>query len=602
MIGSLRAAGSPAQPGQLPGPAGAAGFPGGQAPVGVTAPRYLPDWTLVVPTAVTLAVTLWGATARPYWGDEVDTVSAVSRSLPQLARLLGHTDAVHGLYYLLLWPVAQVAGTGALVTRLPSVVAMAGAALGVSEIGRRLRSRRAGLCAGLAFAVLPIVTQQAHDARPYAMVTATAVLASYLLLRAAADPRPARFAGYGLSLVLLGYLEVFGLLMVLAHAITLIALGRRRNGPERGRPGSPGAPGGLSRSRLARQWLVTIAAVAVAVAPVLVWGWLQRGQIGWIKKPGWSDVDYVVRWLAAGSAASAVAIALLAVLGGHHADAPASAQLPGPVQRRYPAAPREPAGARVPRVSLGNRTGGGALTWLALPWLLLPPLLLVALSEIKPVYSFRYLAFCLPAVALLVGAGLAALGWTVQAAAFALIVALAAPAQLSMRVPGSGSGGGLQAAAQVLSSQERPGDAVIYPGGRSIPPWYLAYPQAFRPLRDIGLWRSGAAAGDLYGTSVPVSVLLRRERGVRRIWVVEWSQSWQNPAAYLTPSFRLARTWRPDHGQAGLALYQRSPAGNGTRRGLAVSDRDPGESRWAAVQARHQGRLPTRLLHMRGAP
>jgi len=358
--------------------------------------------------------------------------------------------------------------------------------------------------------------------------------------------------------------------MVLAHAITLIALGRHWSGPERGRPGSPGAPGGLPRSRLGRQWLVTIAAVAVAVAPVLVWGWLQRGQIGWIKKPGWSDVDYVVRWLAAGSAASAVAIALLAVLGGHHADAPASAQLPGPVQRRYPAAPREPAGARVPRVSLGNRTGGGALTWLALPWLLLPPLLLVALSEIKPVYSFRYLAFCLPAVALLVGAGLAALGWTVQAAAFALIVALAAPAQLSMRVPGSGSGGGLQAAAQVLSSQERPGDAVIYPGGRSIPPWYLAYPQAFRPLRDIGQWRSGGAAGDLYGISVPVSVLLRRERGVRRIWVVEWSQSWQNPAAYLTPGFQLVRMWRPDHGQAGLALYQRSPTGDGTRRGRTV--------------------------------
>jgi mannosyltransferase len=518
------------------------------------APRRLPDWALVVPTAVTLVVMLWGVTARPYWGDEVDTVSAVSRSLPQLARLLRHIDAVHGLYYLLLWPVAQVAGTGDLATRLPSVVAMAGAALGVSVIGRRLRSRRAGLYAGLAFAVLPIVTQQAHDARPYAMVTATAVLASYLLLRAAADPRPAWFAGYGVSLVLLGYLEVFGLLIVLAHAITLIGLGGLRSGPERGRPGSPG---GLPLSRLSRRWLVTIVAVAIAVAPVLVWGWLQRGQIGWIKKPGWSDVDYVVRWLAAGSAASAVAIALLAVLGGLHADAPASAQLPGPDQERYPAAPREPAPARASRVTLGGRAGGGPLTWLALPWLLLPPLLLLALSEIKPVYSFRYLAFCLPAVALLAGAGLAALGRTVRAAAFVLIVALAAPAQLSMRVAGSGSGGGLQVAAQVLSSHERPGDAIIYPGGQTIPPWSLAYPQAFRPLRDIGLSRSGAAAGDLYGTSVPVSVLLRREAGVRRIWVVEWSQSWQNPAPYLAPGFRLVHMWRPDHGQAGVELYQR---------------------------------------------
>ena len=83
---------------------------------------------------------LWGIGARSYWGDEADTVSAVSRSLPQLARLLGHIDAVHGLYYLVLWPVARVGGTSELVTRLPSAVAMAAAAAGVTAIGRRLVS------------------------------------------------------------------------------------------------------------------------------------------------------------------------------------------------------------------------------------------------------------------------------------------------------------------------------------------------------------------------------------------------------------------------------------------------------------------------------
>jgi mannosyltransferase len=552
VIGS-QPAGAVARRGQHPHPADAVRFPGGPAPQAVTASRPLLDWTILVPPAVTLVVMLWGITARPYWGDEADTVSAVSRSLPQLARLLGHVDAVHGLYYLLLWPVARVAGAGAFAMRLPSVVAMAGAALGISVIGRRLRSRRAGLCAGLVFAVLPIVTQQAHDARPYAMATAAAVLASYLLLRAAADPRPARSTGYGLSLVLLGYLELFGLLIVLAHAITLISYGSPRHGRRLARTHPHGEPGGLRRRRPARRWLVTVAAVAGAVAPVLVWGWLQRGQIGWIKRPGWSDVAYLVCWLAAGSAASAVAITWLAVLGARRGDSPALAQW------RYPAAAPKPARARVLGVTLGGRPGSEALTWLTLPWLLLPPVTLVALSEIKAVYSLRYVAFCLPAVALLAGAGLAALGWMLRAAAVALIVALAAPAQLSLRVAGSGTGGGMQAAAQVLGSLERPGDAVIYPG-RGIPPWYLAYPQAFRPLRDIGMSQSSAAAGDLYGSSVPVSVLLRRERGVRRIWAVENSPRWQDPAPYLAPGFRLLRTWRPDHGLAGLALYQRAPA------------------------------------------
>ena len=555
MIGSLRAAGSPAQPGQLPGPAGAAGFPGGQAPVGVTAPRYLPDWTLVVPTAVTLAVTLWGVTARPYWGDEVDTVSAVSRSLPQLARLLGHTDAVHGLYYLLLWPVARVAGTGELALRLPSVAAMAAAAFGVAVIGRTLRSARAGVCAGLVFAALPIVTQQAHDARPYAMVTAAAVLASYLLLRAVADPRPARWAGYGLALVLVGYLELLALVLVAAHAVTLAVLSWQQSPPARGWAG-PGGAGGAPRRRLAGRWLagrwlVTATATAAAAAPVVFWGWRQRGEIGWIRQPGWPDLRYLACWLAAGSATSAVLVGALAVLGARRRDSPGRAGQPAHT------GPRRPLRALTPSLSVSapGRTAR-ALTWLALPWLVVPPLALIAVSQITPVYSFRYVVFCLPAVALLAGAGLAALGWVWRAAALALLAVLATPAQLALRAPGSGAGGGLQAAAGVLAAHERPGDAVVYPGP-AIPPWDLAYPRAFQPLRNIGLSQPGATSGRLYASSVPVPVLIRRERGVSRIWVIEMGPPWQNPGPYLAPSFRLTRTWQPHHGQAKLALYQR---------------------------------------------
>jgi mannosyltransferase len=519
------------------------------------------DAWLAVPPAVTLAVGLWGVTARPYWGDEVDTLAAVSRSLPQLARLLGHVDAVHGLYYLLLWPVVRVAGTGEFATRLPSVVAMAGAALGVSVIGRRLRSRRAGLCAGLVFAALPIVTQQAHDARPYAMATAAAVLASYLLVRAADDPRSARFAAYGLALVLLGYLELFGLLLLPAHALTMAAL--RRQPSE--------AP-----ARLARQWLVTAAAAGAAVAPVAVWGWRQRGQIGWIGQPGWLDVTYLARWLAVGSAASAALIAALAILGARYADRSVPARPPSRVKPRYGAG-WPGMRTRPPRVS-------EPLTWLALPWLVLPPSALMAASQIEPVYSFRYVIFCLPAVALLAGAGLAALGQLLRAVALALLMVLAAPAQLALRIPGSGAGGGLQAAAQVLAAHERPGDAVIYPGP-TIPPWYLAYPRAFRPLHNIGLSHPGAAIGHLYATSVPAPVLIRRERAISGIWVIEMGPPWPNPAPYLAPGFRLIRAWQPFHDQVRLALYQRAQHG------------PQAQARWAAGRPRsidQLGRNPMR--------
>src|SRR5260370_24218202 len=121
---------------------------------------------------------LWGLGPRPCGGDEADSVRAGWRSLPQLIRLLRHIDVVHGLYYLLLWPVVRVAGPSEFATRLPSALAMAAAAAGVTAIARRLASRRAGLWAGLLFAALPTVSNQGHDARPYAVVTAAASLAS----------------------------------------------------------------------------------------------------------------------------------------------------------------------------------------------------------------------------------------------------------------------------------------------------------------------------------------------------------------------------------------------------------------------------------------
>lgn len=476
--------------------------------------RHLPDWTILVSAAVALAVMLWGLSARPYWGDEADTVSAVSRSVPQLFQLLGHIDAVHGLYYLLLWPVARIAGTSEFATRLPSAIAMAAAAAGVTAIGRRLASRQAGLCAGLMFAILPTVTVQGHDARPYAMVTAAAVLASYLLVRTAQDPRPRWFAAYGLSLVLVGYAQLFGLLLVPAHAVTLIGLCRRNRRTADGRPG--GVPGTL----LLRRWLVTVAAAGVAVAPVTALGWVQRAQIAWIPAPGWSDGSDLVSTLIGGSVWAEILIALLAVLGAIWAGTAAPAGL------RRLASPRA-------------RTGGAtdrALTWLAVPWLVLPPLILIAASLLKPVYFGRYLTYCLPAVALLAGAGLAAVRLPKRVGVLALVVALAAPTQLAMRVPG----GGMREVAQFLSAHRRPGDAIIYPASL-VPPWYLAYPEGFAQLRDLSMAEDPAASGRLFGDTVPLPVLERREESVRRIWVVPLAG--QDPAAYLAPGFRLAHEW-----------------------------------------------------------
>jgi mannosyltransferase len=532
ITGAARGAGAPpAAPAQTAAP----GLVPAARPSAAAA-RRLPDWTLIAGPGLTLAVMLWGVGARPYWGDEADTVSAVSRSVPQLVRLLGHIDAVHGLYYLMLWPVARIAGTGEVVTRLPSAAAMAAAAAGVAAIARRLASRRAAACAGLVFAALPTVTIQGHDARPYAAVTAAAALASYMLVRVTDDPRPPLLAGYGIALAAVGYLQLLGMLLVPAHAVTLACLARRQPARPCLPPAPDGWPATQPRSTLARAWLVTVVAAGLAVTPVAILGWVQRAQIAWIHKPGWDDLGGLVATLSAGSAA-AIVIGLLAVAGGVCGAGPA--RLPG-------------RGAFAMSGPSASGPGRG-LAWLAVPWLVLPPVILLAASEIKPVYFSRYVTFCVPAAALMAGAGLAAFRLPARAAAAALLTVLVAPAQLALRVPG----GGMQAVAQFLGARERPGDAIVYPQG-SVPPWYLAYPGGFGRLRDLSLSQAPAAAGRLYGSTVPQRVLFQRERGACRIWLV-LTQGSRDPAAYLAPGFGLAHEWTPG-GQVVL-LYTRPAAG-----------------------------------------
>jgi mannosyltransferase len=236
-----------------------------------------------------------------------------------------------------------------------------------------------------------------------------------------------------------------------------------------------------------------------------------------------------VSTLAGGPAAAVVAIAALTVAGGIYGRAPAA--LPG---RGALAAARGP---------------DRSLTWLAAPWLVLPPVILMAASEIKPVYNSRYITFCLPAVALLAGAGLAALRLPARVAALALVAALVTPTQIAYRAPG----GGMEAVAQFLSAHEQPSDAIVYPAG-SIPPWYLAYPAAFSGLRDLSLSQTPAAAGRLYADTVPLAVLYQRERDVGRIWMLKLNNG--NPASYLAPGFRLEHEWSVD-GQVVL-LYARA--------------------------------------------
>jgi mannosyltransferase len=455
---------------------------------------------MAIPPVVTFVVMLWGITGPSYWRDEAATMSAAERPLSSLLRTLGNIDAVHGAYYVIVWVMVRLGGPGELVTRLPSAVAMAGAALAVAGLGRRLISPRAGLAAGLVFAVLPEVSLYGQDARPYAMVVALAALASYLLVAAlqAGDTRSAArwLAGYAVCLAALGIVDIFGLLLVPAHAVTVAGRYLRT---------------GSGARSLAWGWLAAVGFGVALTSPVLALGFVQRGTLSWLTAPGLRDIT-----------------GLRGLIGPPHmADLVATAI----------------AGGIVVSAVLGRErlraAWPGLLTSLCLPWLVLPPAILLIGSLITPLYTLRYVLLCIPAIALFAGAALAALGWVAGPALLVLLAVLGGPAQRHFRGP-DGHGDNVRQANRIVAARMRPGDALLEFKAEN---FAQAYPYGLRQLDAVAQAKSPVASATLVGTFLPDPVVRQRLTRVARVWVVEYSHP--TPLVVLNGlHFRLVRTWR----------------------------------------------------------
>ena len=488
--------------------------------------RLATGWVAAGPALLTLVVTLYRIGVPSFTRDEGATLLAVHRSFPQMIRMLGNVDVVHTEYYALIWMVSRLAGSGELAARAPSAVAMAVSAGVVTLLGQRLVSGRAGLAAGLLFAAFPSVSFYAEDAREYALVTALATIASYFLVRAlqaATPPQPPGpsprdegtgpqatggfqggrspgptpwLVGYAAAMALLGLGNILSLLLIAAHAVTVAVWHRCYRGP-----GQP----------FVLRWLASVAAALIVASPVAIIASGQAHQVQWIKPPGLVAIVTMTGLIGPQPmffiVVAVVVIALVTSL----------------VSGRARLRADWPAG----------------LWGLAVPWLFLPPALLFTISVshvTHPLYVFRYIAFCIPAAALLAGTALAALaraavGWAVAVAALIVIAVAGLGAQASERLP-AGHGYDIRLADQGVASHARPGDALM-----NVRYWPLSwgggvergmageYPYGLARLHDISLARAPAQSGTLGGTYARPSVENHRLATVTRLWVASWSKA-----------------------------------------------------------------------------
>src|SRR5258706_11940831 len=187
------------------------------------------DWLVaIIPALAELIVGGYRIGVPSLWRDEAATIAGSQRPLAAIVAMVPNQDAVHGPYYVLMHAVIAAGGISATTLRLPSLLAMSVAVGLTAALGRRLAQasglpgpRAVGLLAGLALIAVPLTTRYAQEARPYALTTAFAVLATYALVRAVASPRWPWWVLYAAALLLAGLFSLFSVLIVAAHAVSL---------------------------------------------------------------------------------------------------------------------------------------------------------------------------------------------------------------------------------------------------------------------------------------------------------------------------------------------------------------------------------------------
>ncbi len=447
------------------------------------------------------------------WTDEAATISAAQRTLPELANMAHHIDAVHATYYAFMHVWVQIFGTSQLLLRLPSALAVGVTTTLAYWLGQRLAGRRVGLFGAVAFAVLPRTTWMGAEARSYALSGALAAAATLLVVAAVSTSKiRARWwplmVGYGLVAALGVATNIYLALLLVAHGISLL----------------------LSRTagwRLRWAWLTASLAAVLSSSPV-VWAAVhQGGQLGggdfgpvqWFRDVG------VSQWFLGETPTPSVGTALSVDVGSSWWWKIAAVIL---------------AVACWALIATGvwrHRSSSPLMVWV-LPWIAVPVVVIGLYSlGVKDIYNGRYFSYTTPAVGLLLGQGFGALrrSWA-RVGLAALILLCAVPIYVSQRTVYAKDSTDWSGIAAFVDAHRGAtvGEAVYfsprYPVtgplvGQTARGVRVAYPRPFADLADITLLRTPIQDSNLTGTSRLLADSRTQLAAATAIWVIRRADS-----------------------------------------------------------------------------
>jgi mannosyltransferase len=325
---------------------------------------------------VATALRLHALAAQSFWLDEGFSVAVARLPLSLFFQAVWRRELGMSLYFFLLHFWLLLGKSEGFIRGL-SVVASVATVPVLYAVGARLFGRTTGLLAAWLLAINAFHVRFGQEARGYALVAFFATLATWLLIRNLQEPGAARWGLFAAAGALAAYSHFYGALVMVAHFLSLMF---------------------LRRTQIAwRKIVFGFGQFAVLMIPIAIFSArTATGLITWL--PSVSLTELLSFGVAFSGNDGRILFALDVLMIGAAALA----------------------AARVQRAQ-----HGGPERWnyfLVFLWLLAPLGIILAVSLVRPIFFPRYLSPCLPALVLLVAAGIARLRPMALGAAFGIAI------------------------------------------------------------------------------------------------------------------------------------------------------------------------------------
>jgi mannosyltransferase len=471
------------------------------------------------------ALRVFGLGFQSLWRDEVDALRFATRALPELLETFRTPGENGPFFFLALRPWLKVGGFSEFALRFPSACAGTLAVPVLYVLVKRLAGKRPAVIAALLAATAPYMVWYGQDAKMYATLTLLVPLSLWFSVETAQRGSLWRWLLLYIVTTLCFYTHLLAALVVPVQALWLLILSTGR---------TP-----------ARRWVtvaIYLAALLLPYLPLLRWQssmWLSPYETGHSFVP-LGDILAVLavafsRGVLPVKAPISMLPAILALVAGLGLWATA------------PSAQHD---------SFGLPTRGDRWRVVAVlaVWLFLPPLAVYGVSLGMPLFTDRYLIWCMPAFL-----ALASLGITALARAWRPLGATVLAGMLVASLAGVWAQGSqpiksdFRAAARFVLAHQRPGDLLMFqiPYNRYTFSYYSAgnytaqdgrVPEEPSSNGELP-WVDGPFTNDGAIEVTIAEQMAQKTAGSRAVWLIASEVS-------LWDQRELTQLWLSDNGEA----------------------------------------------------